>query len=275
MYNIKYPVAFHPVDMAITRIHEGRIQVCLAQKIKDQDKKVWRFPGGFIDPWDSCSEEAALRESIEETSMKFGNILTQEDFDSYFAKKAPLTKKLNKLIEENGSSEAISAVVKELQEIKISAAQLNYLRKNIKYIGSTKIDDERYRDTDHKVITSFYELHPAADKQSAGEGPFDDIARTKWFFLSDIKDEIMHPSHKPLFEMLFNKYQVERIADEFISQTEGAFKHMEDSIKDFKKHIDDSMQEFEKKFPEFEKKGKEMFDKLNTRMEKIFDGFFN
>ena len=83
------------------------------------------------------------------------------------------------------------------------------MRGNIKYIGSTIIDDARYRDSDHKIITTLYELSPISGKDKDGEGPFDDIARTKWFNLHDIKEEIMHPSHKVLFKMLFEKYKIQ------------------------------------------------------------------
>ena len=252
MYNIKYPVAFHPVDMAITRIHEGRIQLLLAQKVKDsaEGKNTWRFPGGFVDPWDSCAEEAALRESIEETEMKFGNSLTQAHFQEYFAKKQPLTKKLNQLINDHAPEEEISAVIKQLHEIKISDAALAWLRRNVRYIGSTAIDDARYRDTDHKVITSFYELHPASTNMKDGEGPFDDIARTKWFFLSDIKEEIMHPSHKPLFDMVFKKYRITRLADEMFEKADKMFDGMEKMFDKFKKSTDELMKDAEKAFNE-------------------------
>ena len=125
MYSLKYPVAFHPVDMAITRIHAGKTQVLLAQKVKDttKGKNVWRFPGGFIDPWDCCAEEAALRESMEETGMIF-----TADFVSYFKKKAPLVKKLSSLIEDLADELEISVLIKKIQEIKIPESCLGWLK---------------------------------------------------------------------------------------------------------------------------------------------------
>jgi ADP-ribose pyrophosphatase YjhB (NUDIX family) len=205
MYKFKYPVAFHSVDMAITRMHEGKIQVLLAQKVKDttKGKNVWRFPGGFIDPWDCCAEESALRESMEETGMVF-----TEEFVAYFKKKAPLVKKLSSLIEDLADESEISAQIKKIQEIKIPESCIVWLRENTKYIGSTIIDDDRYRDTDHKIITTFYELSPISGKDKDGEGPFDDIARTKWFNIHEVKEELMHPAHKVLFKMLFEKHKI-------------------------------------------------------------------
>jgi ADP-ribose pyrophosphatase YjhB (NUDIX family) len=239
--------------MAITRIHEGRIQMLLAQKVKDAEggKNLWRAPGGFIDPWDSCAEEASLREAIEETSMKFGNATVRKYFDEYLEKKKPLTKKLSQLIEDLAPEDEISAVIKKLHEIKISDAALAWLRANVTYIGSTKIDDARYRDTDHKVITSFYELHPAKDFSIAGEGPFDDIARTKWFFLSEIKEDMMHPAHKPLFDMIFKKYRITRIADEIFEKADKMFDGMEKMFDQFKKNTDELMKDVDSAIKEF------------------------
>ncbi len=277
MYNVKYPVAFHPVDMAITRIHEGRIQVLLAQKVKDTEggANVWRFPGGFLDVCDSCAEEAALRESMEETGMKFGNSAMADYFVSYFAKKKPLTDKLNKLIETNGDSKEITETINQLHEIKISEDGLTWLRSRAGYIGSTKIDDVRYKDTDHKVITSFYELHPNPKFDKAGEGPFDDIARTKWFFLSEIKEEIMHKSHVPLFNMLFDKYKAEKIADQVFEHADQMAKEVEDMFKGFKKSTEEIFESIENKIPDIEKKTKETMDKMNARFESMGDMFKN
>lgn len=68
------------------------------------------------------------------------------------------------------------------------------------YIGSSNIDDPRYRDTPHGIITSFYyAIHKDGD---AGQG-FDDVAKTKWFSVEEINsaDFKENPTHKPLFKM--------------------------------------------------------------------------
>jgi len=274
MYNIKYPVAFHPVDMAITRIHEGRIQVLLAQKVKDTEggANIVRFPGGFLDVCDSCAEEAALREAMEETGMRFGNSAMADYFIGYFAKKKPFTDKLNKLIESNGDAKEITETINQLHAIKISDDALAWLRTRTTYIGSTKIDDARYADTDHKVITSFYELHPNPKFDKDGEGPFDDIARTKWFFLSDIKEEIMHKSHVPLFNMLFEKYKAERLADNVFNAAEEVFKSTEEMFNTFKKETDEIFDGIKKKMPEYEKKVDEAMQGMGKKMDKFFSG---
>ena len=208
MYQIKNPVAFHSVDMAIL----NEKNVLLAQKVKDAEAgdNLWRFPGGFIDVWDSCAEEAALREAMEETGLRFGVDFISKYFEQYFDKKKPLVKNLSELIKLScdgidGTGESIRSTIEHLQLITPSEAALAWIRGNISYIGSTKIDDVRYRDCDHKIITSFYEINCLVSGD-VGEGPFDDIARTKWFSFSEITESIMHPAHKPLFKMLLDKY---------------------------------------------------------------------
>jgi len=298
MYNIKYPVAFHPVDMAITRVHEGRIQVCLAQKVKDAEggKNVWRFPGGFVDPWDSCAEEAAFREAGEETGMVFALSETKSSskyFTEYFAKKNILTEQITKLIEgqpKAGLSPShqemtskllnklqaetelkITKLINELHEIKISDAALAFIRSKVNYIGSTKIDDARYRETDHKVITSFYELQPIPGHDNAGEGPFDDIARTKWFHLNEIKEEIMHPAHKVLFAMLFDKYKTEMAAEGIYERTSKMAEEFEQAINEFGKDMKEVFSDIEKKMPAFKKTANETVDRMSARFKKIFE----
>lgn len=214
MYSIKYPIAFHPVDIAILRTTEGRIQVLLAQKIKDAEggQNIWRFPGGFIDPWDSCAEEAAFREAMEETGMTF---IKDPSIGLYFNNKKVKVKEITDLIEhgQNGLYDpiALSSKIKQLESSEFDLGQkfhsLRAVKSLVKYIGSTKIDDYRYKDTDHKVITSFYKIqHVDGD---AGEGPFDDIARTKWFYLSELKEDDMHPAHKILHQMLLEDQKAE------------------------------------------------------------------
>src|SRR3972149_9478055 len=145
MYKVNFPVAFHTVDMAIVKNKE---EVLLVQKPAEVTSGLWRFPGGFVDPADSCAEAAALREADEETGMSFGNF---------------------------------------------------------SYIGSMKIDDPRYRESPHKIITSFYMLEWA--KGVAGEGK-EEIAKTKWFGIVDLLNmsvseisKIINPIHTDLLQM--------------------------------------------------------------------------
>src|ERR1019366_6518209 len=94
-----YPTAYHTVDMAITREHEGELQILLVKKHKELNEPFWRFSGGFVDPSDINAEFAAFRETKEETGMVVNNP---------------------------------------------------------QYISSRKIEDPRYENSIHKIITSFY-----------------------------------------------------------------------------------------------------------------------
>jgi bifunctional NMN adenylyltransferase/nudix hydrolase len=58
-----YPNAFPCVDIAIIKESEGKKYILLGRK---PDEKLFRFPGGFVDPQDKSYEAAAKREALEE-----------------------------------------------------------------------------------------------------------------------------------------------------------------------------------------------------------------
>jgi ADP-ribose pyrophosphatase YjhB (NUDIX family) len=143
---VRYPVAFHTVDMAVTRKTEAdpEEELLLIQKAGESS---WRFPGGFVDPADESAELAARRECVEETG----------------------------------------------------GMELGWPQ----YIGSRRIDDPRYRNSPHKIITSFYELQYMWGKEQAG----DDAKACRWFKLRELADrpELRNPIHEELFVMFFAK----------------------------------------------------------------------
>ena len=132
--------SFKPtVDMAI--INFATNELLLAQK---PNEDLLRFPGGFMDPSkDKSAEEAAIRESKEETSL----------------------------------------------DVVVNA-----------YIGSTLIDDSRYRGEQDKIMTFFYLMGYNGEMPVAS----DDIKFVCWKKLNEIKDEDIIKIHRPLFQMLRN-----------------------------------------------------------------------
>ncbi len=73
---------------------------------------------------------------------------------------------------------------------------------NLKYIGSAKIDDWRYRNEEDKIITLFflaYYIHGRVEAK-------DDIAKLDWFLRSELKEELFVQEHKPLFQMLMKNW---------------------------------------------------------------------
>lgn len=62
VYN-QFPVVYSTVDVAIIKDDE----ILLGQKLNETE---WRFIGGFVDPTDLTDEDAAKRETLEETGLE-------------------------------------------------------------------------------------------------------------------------------------------------------------------------------------------------------------
>lgn len=70
----------------------------------------------------------------------------------------------------------------------------------VKYLGSTRIDDPRYRGTEDCIITHLF----LAKEWEGTPEPSDDIAELKWFALEEISAETFVEEHHVLWE-LFKK----------------------------------------------------------------------
>lgn len=68
----------------------------------------------------------------------------------------------------------------------------------LKYIGSTKVDDFRYKGTKDGIITSLFVTYMLGGSTQPG----DDIEETKWFDVANFDMNILSEYHHPLFEML-------------------------------------------------------------------------
>lgn len=65
---------------------------------------------------------------------------------------------------------------------------------DLRYIGSSKIDDPRYRNSSDKIITSFFAAEYISGEVGKG---FDDVAVTQWFPVESLPKQ--NPVHAPLF----------------------------------------------------------------------------
>jgi bifunctional NMN adenylyltransferase/nudix hydrolase len=74
---------------------------------------------------------------------------------------------------------------------------------NVKYIGSAKIDDWRYRNEEDKIMTLFFTAEYISGRAEAK----DDIAELRWFQRSELNEEIFVSEHQPLFHLLMNKLE--------------------------------------------------------------------
>ena len=144
-YYVKFPTAFMTVDMVV--IKEGKIY--LGQKIIDG--KLYRFPGGFVDPKDSCIEEAACHELYEEFGI--------------------FPKKMTRLFDK-------------------------------------RIDDSRYVNTPHSLITTVFLVEDFVGVPTAGDdlNAVYEIELNKLLYANDFKPSIINsnyhliPNHKILMK---------------------------------------------------------------------------
>jgi bifunctional NMN adenylyltransferase/nudix hydrolase len=73
--------------------------------------------------------------------------------------------------------------------------------KAVRYLGSSRIDDPRYRGTEDCVITHLF----LAEEFSGEPKATDDIAELKWFNKKEISFDTFVPEHHVLWEMYCNK----------------------------------------------------------------------
>jgi len=75
----------------------------------------------------------------------------------------------------------------------------------IDYVGSTQVNDPRYKDKEDKIITSMYAME--AIHNDSEPKPMDDIAELKLFNTIDVSEDMIMPEHRNLFWELRNKYE--------------------------------------------------------------------
>lgn len=84
----------------------------------------------------------------------------------------------------------------------LSEEVLNIVAENsIKYLGSIRVDDHRYRNEEDKIMTSLFLVKYKSGKIKAG----DDLKRVKWFSLKEAK-EVISETHAPLLNMFLEKH---------------------------------------------------------------------
>ena len=73
--------------------------------------------------------------------------------------------------------------------------------KSVRYLGSTRIDDPRYRGTEDCIITHLF----VAEEWSGEPQPTDDIAELKWFEKKEISADTFVNEHHVLWKMYLEK----------------------------------------------------------------------
>jgi len=163
-YQLEFPVAFHTVDCAITKKVNEEIYILLGQKRKETESGKFRFPGGFIDPY---------KEYYSKDGIKLKSI---------------------------GDATAEDAALREAKEECGNNLELDYP----KYICSHFIDDERYKNSDHSILTTFFQIGYLWGQVKAS----DDLAKVEWFKLNEDLFQIINPIHQTLLQQLLFKIKM-------------------------------------------------------------------
>lgn len=71
----------------------------------------------------------------------------------------------------------------------------------VKYLGSTRIDDPRYRGTEDCIITHLF----FATEWEGDPLAYDDIAELRWFLKEEVSSDTFVKEHHVLWELFLNK----------------------------------------------------------------------
>ncbi len=94
---------------------------------------------------------------------------------------------------------AEAAVLRECRE-EVNGPEIDLYPK---YITSMLTNDERYRESRDKILTSFYKVQYIYGPIKAG----DDLAEVCWMPIDESSLEKINPIHKKLFEALINDFK--------------------------------------------------------------------
>lgn len=90
-----------------------------------------------------------------------------------------------------------AAAERELEE----ETDLQIHPETLLYVGSTKVDDWRYRSEQDKIITHLY----VADALHVEATPKDDIAEVRWFDWADLSSKLLTPEHAKIYDLFIDK----------------------------------------------------------------------
>ena len=97
-------------------------------------------------------------------------------------------------VDPSDNSAEMSASRETSEELGIDVPANNFV-----YMGSSNVDDPRYRNSPHKILTSFYF---AEVDQSTVISAGDDAAYAEFIDIENLNENNINPIHKPLVELL-------------------------------------------------------------------------
>lgn len=153
---------------------------------------------------------------------------------------------------------AESAAVRELKEE--TNIELTNYDEYVYYLGSSKINDKRFKDGPHGILTSFYLINFNLRSPEAKAG--DDAVDAKWINLEELNEKNVNEVHYPLLSMLkahFSNYL-------YYKKWENVEKEMSKSVEDYFNEMKNSGQNLGEMFSDATKK---VVSELKTMFEEI------
>lgn len=126
---------------------------------------------------------------------------------------------------------AESAAIRELKEE--TSVELTRYDEYIYYLGSSKINDKRFKDGPHGILTSFFLINFNSRSPEAKAG--DDAVDVKWLNLEDLDEKNVNDVHHPLLSMLKNHFSNYLYYKKWENTEKEMTKTVEDYLNEMKK----------------------------------------
>ena len=181
-FNGKYPV----IELeASTNISGTEVR----DRIKGSTRPTADFRAGVI--WATQSQYDVCYPTVDIAILKYDEVGNPTDLLLGRKTNEKLWRFPGGFAEGNTDSFEEDAKREALEETRLEVS-------DVKYVGSKKINDWRYRSERSKIKTLLFKAKYTFGKEQAD----DDLAEVKWYPLKGFNKEILNPSHQNLWDML-------------------------------------------------------------------------
>ena len=155
-------------------------------------------------------------------------------------------------VTDDSTEESAARELFEETNVKVDKSELVYL-------GSSKIDDPRYRDSAHKIITSFYTVNDNLCKFDNVAKAGDDAVAIKWIPLEELSVDNVNRVHHGLLKMLLEAY------DQYVYYAK--WENVETELKtSFDEHIEEFIANSANPLLDYNSLFETMFEEFKTMM---------